>query len=126
MDRRAASVASPAASPIASQAKACAQHFHQLCAILECAEGQSIHDISHLQASECNGQFKIWAGNIGALQTMQSASSLDHRLREVPKVSMQVVSLLQDLEEALVDGMARFCSIWLPYICPHNLVTNHF
>ncbi|PMD16118.1 hypothetical protein NA56DRAFT_649723 [Hyaloscypha hepaticicola] len=109
MDRGTASarsLSSPAASPIAFHGKACSQHFYQLCALLEDAEGQAIYGISHLQVSECSGQFRIWAGNIGALQTIQSASSLDYRLREVPKVSKQVVSLLEDLEEALADVIA--------------------
>lgn len=114
----------PTASPIASQVKACAEHFHQLCALLEDAEGQAIHDISHLQVSDCSGQFKIWAGNIGALQTIQSASSLDYRLREVPKVSTQVVSRLEDLEEALADGTCSSCSYPTAYRCSHRLGTD--
>ncbi len=107
MDRGTASarsLSSPTASPIAFHGKACSQHCYQLCALLEDAEGQAIYGISHLQVSECSGQFRIWAGNIAALQTVQSASSLDYRLREVPKVSKQVVALLEDLEEALADG----------------------
>ena len=112
MDRWTASArspASPATSPIAAKGKACAQQFHQLCTLLEDPERQAIYSISHLQASECSGQFRIWAGNIGALQTIQSASSLDYRLREVPKVSKQVLSLLEDLEEALADGTRSSC-----------------
>ncbi|KAH8749410.1 hypothetical protein F5882DRAFT_488661, partial [Hyaloscypha sp. PMI_1271] len=58
------------------------------------------------QVGDSYGQFKIWAGNIGALQPIQSASSLDYRLREVPKVSKQVVTLLQDLDESLEDVIA--------------------
>jgi hypothetical protein len=129
MDRwatSARSLASPATSPIASQGKACAQHFHQLCTLLEDAERQAMYGISHLQVSECSGQFRIWAGNIGALQTIQSASSLDYRLREVPKVSKQVLSLLEDLEEALADGTRSSCSYPPAFSCPHSLGTDCF
>lgn len=120
------SLSSPAVSPIAFRGKACSQHFYQLCALLEDVEGQAIYGISHLQVSECSGQFKIWAGNIGALQTIQSASSLDYRLREVPKVSKQVVSLLEDLEEALADGTRSLYSHPPAYSYPYNLGTDGF
>jgi hypothetical protein len=95
-------------SPIALRGKACAQHFDQLCTLFEDERRQLSFGISHLQACDCYGQFKIWAGNIGALQTIQIPSSLDYRLREAPKVSQQVVSLLEDLEEALEDGAHSF------------------
>lgn len=128
MDRwtaSARSLASPTASPIAFLGKASAQLLHQLLALLEDAEGQVIHGISKLQVSECSGQFRIWAGNIGALQTIQSTSSLDYRLREVPKVSNQVVSLLEDLEEALTDGTSLYRSNSPAYFCSHKLGTNN-
>jgi len=109
------------ASPVASRGKACIRHFDQLCALFEDEERQFIYDISHLQICDSYGQFKIWAGNIGALQTIQSASSLDYRLREVPKVSKQVVTLLEDLDEALFDGMHLFCSTPPIYSCSRDL-----
>jgi hypothetical protein len=95
-------------SPIASQGKACMRHFDQLCALFEDQERQIEFDISHLQVCDAYGQFKIWAGNIGAFQSAQSASSLDYRLREVPKVSKQVVALLGDLDEALENSTHIF------------------
>ena len=93
------------ASPVATHGQACARHFDELCALFDDEERQFIYEISRLQVGDSYGQFKIWAGNIGALQPIQSASSLDYRLREVPKVSKQVVALLQDLDESLEDGM---------------------
>jgi hypothetical protein len=93
------------ASPIATHGQACARHFDELCALFDDEERQFIYEISQLQVGDSYGQFKIWASNIGALQPIQSASSLDYRLREVPKVSKQVVALLQDLNDALEDGM---------------------
>ena len=93
------------ASPVAKHGQACAHHFDELCALFDDEERQFIYEISQLQVRDSYGQFKIWAGNIGALQHIQSASSLDYRLREVPKISKQVVALLQDLDGALEDGM---------------------
>lgn len=91
-------------SPIASQGKACVHRFEQLCALFEDEKRQSNYKISLLQVRDSYGQFRIWAGNIGALQTLSSTSSLDYRLREVPKLLEQVIILLKDLKEALEDG----------------------
>jgi hypothetical protein len=93
------------ASPVATYGKVCVHHFDELYTLFEDGERQFIYEISHLQIVDSYGQFKVWAGNIGALQSVESTSSLDYRLREVPKVSKQVVALLQDLAEALKDGM---------------------
>src|SRR6266542_2624498 len=95
---------------IAVQAKACIRRFDQLCTFFEDEERQFVYEISHLQVCDCYGKFKIWAGNIGALQAISSASSLEYRLRNVPKVSKQVISLLEDLDEALEGGMHSFHS----------------
>jgi HPt (histidine-containing phosphotransfer) domain-containing protein len=106
---------------IALEGKACARHLDQICALFEDEERQLTYGITHLQVCDSYGQFKIWAGNIGALQTVQSASSLDYRLREVPKVAKQVVSLLEDLYEALEDGTHSFHSISPTYSCFRKL-----
>lgn len=47
-------------------------------------------------------RFKVWAGNIGAHR--KGSSSLDYRLRDASHLRNQAISLLGDLEEALVDG----------------------
>lgn len=96
-------------SPIASKGQACVRLFDQLSNLFESEERQFIYGISHSKLCDFYGQFKVWAGNIGALQPLQSASSLDHRLRQVPKVSEQVVSLLADLLESLEDSMYTSC-----------------
>ncbi|OXV08800.1 hypothetical protein Egran_03437 [Elaphomyces granulatus] len=90
-------------SPIASYGKVCVHRFEQLCALFEDEKLQSRYEISLLQVHDSYGQFKIWASNIGALQSLPSSSSLDHRLREVPKLSEQVVNLLEDLGRSLED-----------------------
>ena len=90
---------------VSPRASACVHRFKQLCALFEDGKlVQSSYEISPLQVRDSYGQFRIWAGNIGALQTLPSTSSLDYRLREVPKLSEQVIILLEDLEEALEDG----------------------
>jgi hypothetical protein len=50
------------------------------------------------------GRFKIWAGNIGAFQPFDLKSSLDFRLRDTPKISTQILEILDDLAESLEDG----------------------
>lgn len=50
------------------------------------------------------GRFKIWAGNIGALQ--KGPSSLDYRLREASHVQQPIVRFLRDLEFSLKEGMS--------------------
>jgi hypothetical protein len=49
-------------------------------------------------------RFRIWAGNIGALQHVKVRSSLDYRLRDAPKLGDQISRLLVDLNTALADG----------------------
>jgi hypothetical protein len=48
------------------------------------------------------GRYKIWAGNIGALQ--KGPSSLDYRLREASHVQQPIIRLLRDLEYSLKEG----------------------
>ena len=47
------------------------------------------------------GRFRVWAGNIGALQPATKTSSLEHCLREASQLKRQVVKLLQDLCQSL-------------------------
>lgn len=93
------------ASPVATHEQACARHFSELCALFDDNEWWFTYEISQLRVSNSYGQFKVGASNIGALQSIQSATSLDYRLREVLKVSKHVVVLPQALDEALEDGI---------------------
>lgn len=90
-------------SPIASKARECVQLFESL-ADLSRDWGSPVHGIDQEQVLEHHGQLRIWASNVGALQSRTTASSLDHRLRDAPKFSAEVVSLLEDLAETLEDG----------------------
>jgi hypothetical protein len=93
-------------SPIASRAGVCLRDFEQLSSLFESSDRQAQYGISHATVCDGLGRFKIWAANIGAFQSIQASSSLDYRLREVPKVSKQIIDFLEDLSEALEDGEA--------------------
>ncbi len=51
---------------------------------------------------DCQGQFRIWSGNIGVYQT--GNSSLDHRLRDVSHVSKGALQLLSALNSLITDA----------------------
>ncbi|KAH6853338.1 hypothetical protein B0I37DRAFT_4078 [Chaetomium sp. MPI-CAGE-AT-0009] len=50
------------------------------------------------------GRFKVWCGNLGALQ--QSFASLDYRLRESPVILSSVCGLLQQLRSNLAESIS--------------------
>lgn len=52
------------------------------------------------------GRFRVWCGNLGALQ--QSFASLDYRLRESPVILSSVCGLLQQLRSNLVESKLDF------------------
>jgi len=47
-------------------------------------------------------RFKVWCGNLGALQ--QSFASLDYRLRDAPVMLSNVTKLLQQLQSNLSES----------------------
>ena len=49
-----------------------------------------------------HARFKIWCGNLGALQ--QSFASLDYRLRDAPVMLSNVTKLLQQLQSNLSES----------------------
>lgn len=82
---------------IASKAKVSARLFDELCYLPE--TDLTARTVLVDQSS----RFHIWAANIGALQDPPLPSSLDHRLREAPRVADQIKGLLDDLMEALQE-----------------------
>jgi len=82
---------------IASKAKASARLFDELCYLPE--TDLTARTVLLDQSS----RFQIWAANIGALQEPPLPSSLDHRLREAPRIADQIKELLDDLIEALQE-----------------------
>jgi hypothetical protein len=58
------------------------------------------------------GRFKVWAGNIGALQPKEMESSLEYRLRDASRTRKHVLDFLQDLYESLKEGNLNFSFEW--------------
>ena len=98
-------------SPIALRAKKCVGRFEDLVELLGQPEHQRAYELSDAVVTDALGRFKIWAGNIGAFQGQDVKSSLDFRLRDTPKISTQILEILDDLAESLVDGR---CSVLSP------------
>ena len=96
-------------SSIELRAKKCVGFFEDLVENLRQPDHQQAHDLSEVEATDAFGRFKIWAGNIGAFQQIEVKSSLDFRLRETPKISTQIVEILDELAESLEDGVC-LCS----------------
>ncbi|KAF2866630.1 hypothetical protein BDV95DRAFT_584351 [Massariosphaeria phaeospora] len=59
------------------------------------------------------GRFRVWSGNLGALQ--KGHSSLDYRLRDSPLLSSNTLKLLQELHENLSEANAILSGSRLPY-----------
>lgn len=80
---------------IASKAKTSARLFDKLCYL-------SKKDLTaRTVLVDQSGRLKFWAANIGAFNETPLLSSLDHRLREAPRVADQIRGFLGDLVEAL-------------------------
>lgn len=89
---------------IASRAKTCVDLFAECAELLRQPDYQSDGGISENQVVDALGRYRIWAGNIGALQQAETKSSLDFRLREAPKIATQINEILEELKESLEDG----------------------
>lgn len=88
---------------IARQGVACLTAFKTLESHLKSRDDlQSL--VSSHELSDELGRFKVWAGNIGALQS--GPSSLDSRLKDASHVREAIVRLLQDLSQALSEACA--------------------
>ncbi|KAG9195991.1 hypothetical protein G6011_01112 [Alternaria panax] len=59
------------------------------------------------------GRFRVWAGNLGALQ--KGHSSLDYRLRDSPNLLSSALKLLEELEHNLSETYAVVSGARLPY-----------
>ncbi|PGH04453.1 CAMK protein kinase [Polytolypa hystricis UAMH7299] len=86
-------------SYIATEVRSCIQEFGELPTSLEARGDVELSS----QLGEERDRFHIWAGNIGAFQQLPNKTSLDWRLRNAPKISAQVIELLEDIREALSD-----------------------
>jgi len=50
------------------------------------------------------GRFRIWAENIGALQSRNKPTSLEYRLREASETRLHIQQFLEDIKESLTEG----------------------
>ena len=91
-------------SPIASRTRLCLAKLEALCEKLPRPEWTGNNVANVFDTPDQRDRFKIWAGNMGALQDIQFPTSLDYRLREAPRVVALITELLGDLEEALEEG----------------------
>ena len=78
---------------IAAKVRQCLVAFKTLCDI---ARGSALESMS-----EERGRFTVWAGNISAHRTESSRRSLEYRLRDASSLRNTLLSLLQDLSQAL-------------------------
>jgi hypothetical protein len=67
---------------------------------------ESSHTLDHEALQDEIGRFRVWCGNIGALQ--KGHSSLDYRLRDSPLLSSNVLKLLAELSENITAGTNTF------------------
>lgn len=89
---------------LAQRTRSCLAGFNSLCGLLEspsnCLPGDQLRPFS---IHDEFGRFKVWAGNIGALQ--HGPASLDERLQHAAHVRDQVLKNLLDLSTSLEQGM---------------------
>ncbi|OCK77568.1 hypothetical protein K432DRAFT_303903, partial [Lepidopterella palustris CBS 459.81] len=81
-------------SSLAATARGCAHAFAQLLALLQDSHREELSQLTQSTIDDECGRFKIWAGNLGALQQLPSTTSLDHRLRESPKSAKETLNNL--------------------------------
>ena len=89
---------------LATTSRACAQAFTQLYTLLKDPQHEELSGLTQSAIEDECGRFRIWAGNLGALQQLPSPTSLDHRLRQSPKIACHIHELLETLKDSLQDG----------------------
>ncbi|KAF2638985.1 hypothetical protein P280DRAFT_528457 [Massarina eburnea CBS 473.64] len=85
--------------------------FHSLASAITTSEpdGALVHEALQDEI----GRFRVWCGNIGALQ--KGHSSLDYRLRDSPLLSSNVLKLLAELQGNLEAAIDIVIGNRLPY-----------
>lgn len=76
--------------------------FQSLSNALATRESQAL---DHEALQDEFGRFRVWSGNLGALQ--KGHSSLDYRLRDAPLLLNEVSKLLGELEKNLHAGKSH-------------------
>ncbi|KAL1793659.1 hypothetical protein ACET3X_008641 [Alternaria dauci] len=87
--------------------------FQILIDALNTSDSKSTEDLDGDALEDEIGRFRVWAGNLGALQ--KGHSSLDYRLRDSPNLLSSALKLLKELEHNLNETYAVVSGARLPY-----------
>ncbi|KAH7396984.1 hypothetical protein DE146DRAFT_756667 [Phaeosphaeria sp. MPI-PUGE-AT-0046c] len=88
---------------LAASSIACAQLLDQLSLLLQDPERAQLSALQQSEAEDQSARFQVWAGNLGAFQRLPATASLDHRLRESPRIATQIYELLEELKTSTED-----------------------
>jgi hypothetical protein len=84
----------------------CLREFARLSVALGTCDDEHRQSMSPDQLQNEHGRFKVWIGNLGALQV--GRSSLDFRLRESIVMQTNVLKLLHQLQDVLNKSKSIF------------------
>ncbi|KAL2049167.1 hypothetical protein ABVK25_010596 [Lepraria finkii] len=107
------------------QSKACLSNLDELIKSLDRDNIAFLKQLSPLAVEDELGRFKVWAGNIGALQS--GRSSLDYRLRDAKFVKTHIVKLLEGLNDSICQATEVTTQRRVPYdemVVPSEDVEN--
>ncbi|CAN9273393.1 unnamed protein product [Alternaria alternata] len=87
--------------------------FQILTDALRASDSKSTEEVDSDALEDEIGRFRVWAGNLGALQ--KGHSSLDYRLRDSPNLLSSALKLLNELEHNLNETFAVISGARLPF-----------
>ncbi|KAF2262112.1 hypothetical protein CC78DRAFT_520841 [Lojkania enalia] len=87
--------------------------FQSLTTLLRTTDSPLSQLIDGVALEDEFGRYRVWSGNLGALQ--KGHSSLDYRLRDSPLLSSNTLKLLKELEQNLSEAIAVISGSRLPY-----------
>lgn len=87
--------------------------FSDLTEALATSDGKFSNSIDYEGLQDEIGRFRVWSGNLGALQ--KGHSSLDYRLRDSPLLSSNALKFLNELETNIKEAYAIVTEARLPY-----------
>ena len=87
--------------------------FQILTDALSASDSKSTEEVDSDALEDEIGRFRVWAGNLGALQ--KGHSSLDYRLRDSPNLLSSALKLLNELEHNLNETFAVISGARLPF-----------
>ncbi|KAF2181759.1 hypothetical protein K469DRAFT_691838 [Zopfia rhizophila CBS 207.26] len=100
-------------STIRLGAAGCFRAFQSLFATLRKSDSAFKQPIDSEALEDEFGRFRVWSGNLGALQ--RGHSSLDYRLRDSPLLQSNTLKLLEELNNNLSEAIAVVSGNRLPY-----------